>query len=412
MPDRLHGVPGDVEPVVAPPPGHPRFPLIDGLRGGAALFIVTAHALGLSGVLDDAWYRALFKHNPGLVIFFMVSGFVIYRPFVAQRVLGAPHPGFLSYARRRFLRILPPYWLILTLLALYPGLRGVLTDDWWVFYGLLQVFPVYDTAACAGGVGCGIPTAVTLPGEIWFYILLPIYVLFFAALVKPHRAPRWLRTELLLLGGLAAASVLARVWAGVHEPFVPWLFFGTFGTFLWLGLGMAMAAVSVAREGKPANRAQRLISRHPGPLWAAAVAICLGLGLVYPVPVQEELDGLGIFVDLLALGAAGVLFMLPAVVGESDGGLPRRVLSNSVLGWLGVISYGLYLFHIPIQLELLRVGAPGLVPGATLIALLVMSLGLTVVCAAASYYLFERPLLKLKEPRRRARARRAASGVA
>jgi len=317
-------------------------------------------------------------------------------------------PGSDPYARRRFLRILPPYWLILTLLALYPGLTGVLTDDWWVFYGLLQLFPVYDTTACltAETAGCGIPTAVTLPGEVWFYVLLPFYVLLIAALAKGLRAPRWLRTELLLLGALAAASVLARVWSGVQG--VPWVFYSTFGTFLWLALGMAIAAVSVAREGKPPTRAQELISRHPTPLWAAAIGICAALGLVYPIPVQEQPEALAIAVDMIALGAAGVLFMLPAVVGESGGGLPRRVLSIRLLGWLGVISYGLYLFHIPIERELLRVGAPGLLPGFSLIALLVMSVVVSVACAAASYYLFEKPILRFKEPRRRARSLPAA----
>ena len=101
-------VPGDVEPVVAPPPGHPRFPLIDALRGGAALFIVVAHGVALSGGIDGTWYRGLFAHNMGLAMFFMISGFVIYRPFAAHRVLGARNPGVKAYARRRFLRILPP----------------------------------------------------------------------------------------------------------------------------------------------------------------------------------------------------------------------------------------------------------------------------------------------------------------
>lgn len=99
--ESLAGKPGAAptwgpEPAVAAPPGHRRFPLIDSLRGGAALFIIVGHALGLAGVLDDAWFRFLFRHNPGLVIFFMVSGFVIYRPFVAHRVLGARDPGFRS----------------------------------------------------------------------------------------------------------------------------------------------------------------------------------------------------------------------------------------------------------------------------------------------------------------------------
>ena len=211
-------VPGDSEPVVAPPPGHRRFPLIDAIRGLAVLYIVVAHGVVFGGGAgDNDWYRGLFAHNIGIAMFFVVSGFVIYRPFVAHRVLGAPHPGIVAYVRRRFLRIVPPYWLALTVLSIYPGLGGVFTEDWWVYYGLLQLYPIYDPGECAQTVeGCGIAPAITLPGELGFYVILPIYVAFIAALTKGRR--RWLRTELLLLGGLALVSILFRTWSAVHEP--------------------------------------------------------------------------------------------------------------------------------------------------------------------------------------------------
>lgn len=105
---RSHG-PGDTEAVVAPPPGHRRFPLIDSLRGLAVLYVIVAHGVVFGGgATSHDWYRWLFAHNIGIAMFFVVSGFVIYRPFVAHRVLGAPHPGIVAYARRRFLRIVPP----------------------------------------------------------------------------------------------------------------------------------------------------------------------------------------------------------------------------------------------------------------------------------------------------------------
>ena len=230
------------------PPGHRRFPLIDAIRGLAVLYIVVAHGVVFGGGAgDNDWYRGLFAHNIGIAMFFVVSGFVIYRPFVAHRVLGAPHPGIVAYVRRRFLRIVPPYWLALTVLSIYPGLGGVFTEDWWVYYGLLQLYPIYDPGECAQTVeGCGIAPAITLPGELGFYVILPIYVAFIAALTKGGFRRRWLRTELLLLGGLALVSIVFRTWSAVHEPPLPYVFYGMPCTFLWVALGIGMAAASVA----------------------------------------------------------------------------------------------------------------------------------------------------------------------
>ena len=50
--------------------------------------------------------------------------------------------------------------------------------------------------------------------------------------------------------------------------------------------------------------------------------------------------------------------MLPAVFGERAGGLPRRLLAAAPLAWLGVVSYGLFLWHLPVaQFLALRDGS-------------------------------------------------------
>ena len=109
--------------VVKPPPGNPRFPLFDSLRGLAALAIVLTHVGLGSGANYNAAYGALLARlDIGVTLFFVLSGFLLYRPFVAARIEDRPALRLRDYARRRVLRIVPAYWLALTVLAIWPGL--------------------------------------------------------------------------------------------------------------------------------------------------------------------------------------------------------------------------------------------------------------------------------------------------
>src|SRR3954462_12451136 len=106
--------------VVTPPPGNPRFPLLDPLRAVAALAIVVTHTAELGGFNRahalGAWTVRL---DSGVTVFFVLSAFLLYRPFVAARLDGPPGPRVLRYARRRALRILPAYWVALIVLGLF-----------------------------------------------------------------------------------------------------------------------------------------------------------------------------------------------------------------------------------------------------------------------------------------------------
>lgn len=68
------------------------------------------------------------------------------------------------------LRILPAYWLALTVLALYPGLTGVFGNDWWRYYLLVEI---YDGDVGAGGM----LQTWSLCIEAAFYVALPCYIL-------------------------------------------------------------------------------------------------------------------------------------------------------------------------------------------------------------------------------------------
>src|SRR6476660_9542643 len=197
-----------VPDVVAPPPRHPRFPLLDGMRAIAVLCVVFVHsAVAGQAVGPSVGGRLLAHLNLGVTIFFLISGFLLYRPFIAHRVQGPPSPKVTDYAKRRLLRIYPAYWLVITVLVVVPGLTGVANGDWWPQYGLLQTLPVRGGSGCIGAVhDCGLAQTWSLAVELTFYAALPLYVLLAERLARGRSVASWMRSELLLLAALAVTS--------------------------------------------------------------------------------------------------------------------------------------------------------------------------------------------------------------
>lgn len=391
-------------PVVAPPPGHPRFPLIDSLRAIAAISVVIVHAGGLTGATLDGFVT---RAEVGVTIFFAISGFLLYRPFVSARLNGAPRTHVRDYLRRRILRIVPAYWLALTALAIWPGLTGVFTGHFWVYYGFGQV---YNDAWALSGIG----PAWTLDIEITFYLALPLYAMLVSGMLGRLSRSWQMRAELVVLAAISAGSLAYLYVLRSHESISPVL--NTLPTHLdWFAPGMALAVLSAYWQDRALPNPLRLLARYPEisiaiGLIAYAVesttvggpfAIHLGTHLVVLYSGGEDIARHLLYATL----AVGLL--LPAVFGE--GGWYRRLLGWRTLAWLGLISYGIYLWHQSIVVWFCQPGPdagcnfhglPGL-HRAPFISLTVVALLLAIVCAAGSYYLVERPILRFKDRRRR-----------
>jgi peptidoglycan/LPS O-acetylase OafA/YrhL len=386
---------------VAPPPGHPRFPLFDSIRGIGAIAVVVSHAGYFSGASQDAWYGPFIANGGiGVTMFFVLSGFLLYRPFVAADLDGAPRIALRDFARRRALRIVPAYWLALTILAIYPGLKGVFTGDWWVYYGFLQIY-------VPGAPAQGLAAAWSLDIELSFYLLLPLYAWVMRRVWRSGTREQRIRRELVALGALALASIAVRTVSLESGGSVLELTLA--GTFDWLAAGMALAVLSVG----PAPRALTgFVSRRAGLIWTAAVALyllmCLVLRTTPGTPLQYT-QGQWIAQHLF-VGAISALLVLPAVWGR--GGWPRRVLAWRWLGGLGVISYGVYLWQGGWVLELWRRGAREWIPSSPFIVLTVGTFAGSVLCALVSYRLVERPLMRHKDARRRRPATRGTAVAA
>jgi peptidoglycan/LPS O-acetylase OafA/YrhL len=170
----------------------------------------------------------------------------------------------------------------------------------------------------------------------------------------------------------------------------------------------------VCRECPP--RAVRMVVEHPGLCWLGAAACFAALTALvrsdWLFATAKSLAATQPIVKTLATIALGVaihvLLVAPAIFGEDAGGVPRRVLAAAPLAWLGLISYGLYLWHLTVA-ELLGLrGDPlhfssrgldltGRVHHLTTPLLFVLTLAAASALAATSHYLVELPFLRRKE---------------
>src|SRR5688500_10442780 len=232
---------GETPDALKPPPGNPRFPLMDSMRAIAALCVVVTHASGLTAFnAENPLGAVTARLNVGVTVFFLISGFLLYRPFVRAAHHGLQPPRIGRFFRRRALRIVPAYWLALTTLAIWPGLAGVFTGDWWAYYGFAQI---YSDQYILGRIG----PAWSLCIEVTFYLVLPFYAAAMARVYAARGRARAVEIELLALAALAGASVLARTI--VHRADDQVTFPSTLpGTFTWFALGMGLAVASVALE--------------------------------------------------------------------------------------------------------------------------------------------------------------------
>ncbi|HKP89749.1 MAG TPA: acyltransferase [Thermoleophilaceae bacterium] len=370
-----------------------RFPLMDSLRAIAALSVLTFHAGYFAGMYTSGSVLRPYvaQAASGISVFFVISGFLLYRPFVKARLEGLPMPAVGAYAWRRFLRIVPAYWLALTVIALWLSLEIVVDPAWHVplFYGFGQIYTA-DTAL--GGLG----PAWTLCVEVTFYAFLPLWALAMRG--------RGFRAELAALAGLWLASLVWKLLATRHvEPSSldsgPWLM--PLPNFLdQFAAGMALALVSV--RGLPASLERA--TRHAWPWWvAAALAYWLlstRIGLHGRLGEDVTPREFMLRHELELVVAVGLI--VPAIFAFGRAGPVRRVLAWRPLLYLGLVSYGIYLWHEALVRKIATgtsdwmTDTLGLGVEARFAVLFGLTLAAATAVASASYYAVERPALSLK----------------
>jgi peptidoglycan/LPS O-acetylase OafA/YrhL len=368
--------------------------LLDGLRAVAACLVLVAHASLATNAELTRWYGGLTARMGGVAVpvFFFVSGFLLYRPFFAARWEGRPAMPVKGYLWRRVLRIIPAYWLALTVLGLALHLPGVFTGRWWVFYGFGQI---YGRQTRLEGMG----VAWTMCIEVTFCLALPVLSAAIARAARARPPARGWRTDVTGLLALFVASNAFRAWAEAHDPVLSTTIFGMSDVFV-PGMLLAVASVVLAGPRRHLPRPLEFVARRPTACWLAAFGwLCL---LNWTLDVQRilfhpaSLSFLASTYDHWSGIAIATLIVLPAVFGGERRGLPRRFLSLRVVTWLGMVSYGIYLWHDDLRHWLVGRGLLRIGP-QPMVTLTVATFAIAVLCAAVSWYALERPLRRWRK---------------
>lgn len=381
--------------VAAPSVPRVRFPTFEGLRALAALAVVVYHA----GTFTDVtwgpgaeanelgpWIQHL---NVGVSIFFVLSGFLLFRPFVRAHLAGEPGPAVGPYLLRRLVRIYPAYWVALFVTTWWLDLD---LGDWWGhvrFYGLLQIY-WGDT------VLGGLVQAWSLCTEVSFYLFLPVWAAVLAR--QGGTVADKVRAHYAALAVLYLVGVGTRWWLRAGDHAIGYATLPANADLFAIGMALAVASASHTAAARRPGGWARTIGDQPGLAWLAAGACYLGVvslrypyGLVAPSVFQES-------TRQILFGAIAGLLVATGVFGDQSRSLVRRFLRSRPLWALGVVSYGIYLWHLTVMAELDQPGS--LIAPATFASLALWSAACSAAIAAVSWFALERPLLRWARRRR------------
>ena len=384
---------------------------LDGVRAIAALSIVIFHTLlykhveflPASQAIGNVWYY----FSMGVQLFFVLSGFLLFRPYTRAILAGKALPSWARFYQRRALRILPVYWVALTVLLVSQA--RIAGKPLWLntlaHIALIQdVFPRFNRDLNG--------PFWTLAVEAQFYLLLPVIAAGIARVVGRSRSAarligavvgvialaellRWLDALLMASvspnalahgGAEAARYLIALVTMGMQGKNLEVFFIGALCATLYV--------IATEHEGLARHMRQRI----------AIALLIVGAGLsVWAAPLWQL--GAVVFTPGAIWGLDVITY--PLVVGLSfgamtlgiiwSGSLVRGVFESAPLRFVGHISYSVYVWHLPILQGMLA-------PFSTmhvwerLISIFVVSY--------ISYQLLERPFLSRRQ---RLRARELTS---
>jgi peptidoglycan/LPS O-acetylase OafA/YrhL len=351
--------------------GELRSARIESLRAIAALGVMLGHVWGSANAYGlIAWdtfpHRILFGGGYGVYVFFALSGYLLFWPFAKRDFGGGAPIDLRRYAINRALRILPLYYVVVVVLLVLQEHGGTATQ-WKHFLTWTETFSSSTFDTVDGAVW-------SLVVELHFYALLPLVAL---AVGRVARASR-VRAGLALLA-LGVASYLAykvikgnnagELWA--HS--LPAMFY-------FFVPGMLLALIRLSWQERPPWRLLRTAAGHADVWLLTSVALWLVVFYDYNYP--------------LVLVAAASFLMVGACVLPLREGRLVGALGWKPLATLGIASYSLYLWHMPLIQWITGTGSK--LPSEGFLGLIVRVVPLAIVVALASYAFIEAPFLRLR----------------
>lgn len=320
------------------PAGRPttnRVASLTGLRALAALLIVATHAAFSTGHLDDGYLGQLYARlEVGVPVFFALSGYLLFRPWVLATEQGSPSPSVLRYACRRVRRIAPAYVIVVLIAFVLYHFRFAGPNPGHSWLGLLkhltltQIYPPLYYAE----MHQGLTQMWSLAVEAAFYTALPLLAgLLLTVLCRRQWRPG------LLLAGLAALGAVTPLWLllpAVTDVLPP-------SSSIWLPAHLiyfvgGMSLVVLQAVGTRC-RAYLALPIAVAALLVVALPVAGDVMVIEVQPWERVLKTV-----LYAVVAVGLL--APLVLDPGCG--YARLLGTRPVVWLGEISYEIFLLHV------------------------------------------------------------------
>lgn len=367
---------------------------LDGLRALAALAVLVTHVGFATGVVEPDLIGAIVARlDVGVAVFFALSGFLLARPWLASALgLTDRKPRLASYSMRRFARIAPAYWIVMTVVLLVSG-QGWIREQ---FASDLQVSPKTVLTHFVVGQGysgdyfSNFAQTWSLTTEISFYIALPFLgaLLVRSARRTPDPDLRFQHIQ-RLCGGAIIFGLFVATYCATDLPFASTgLARSVIGHSAWFAAGVWAAARQMSLSGE--GRAPRF---GPGDRFALA-ALCLLIAaspLGGPLAFEDSTPFQALVRESM-FTAIAALTISAAVRGTTSSSLTVRLLESKPMRWLGARSYALFLWHLPILYALMTAAHIDLFTGSfTVIG--IFTLLVSVLVADLSWRLVEAPIL-------------------
>ena len=340
----------------------------DLIRLFAAAQVVLVHAVNHLGVEAHAGLMKIVHLFPGVPIFFFISGFLIARSFESNSRLA-------EYAQNRILRIYPALFtcFFLSILSVWAvGYWATVSVDWADYMSWsvaqLSLAQFYNPDFLRGyGVGALNGALWTITVELQFYVLVPMIYALFRLQDGSLR-----RKNIILLLLIGVFLLLNRAYHGIDPQYQEALWKKLLGVSFAPWFYMFLIGVLVQSNF---SFFYRLLAGRFAIFLVAYLACALWAKPYWGLHGGNE------FSPLLYLPLVAVIFS--AAYSASD--LSRRLLGRHD------ISYGVYIYHMPIINACLYLGYRGEVE------YLLWVVSATLVMAILSWRVVERPSLKLKK---------------
>lgn len=309
---------------------------LTGIRAVAALTVVGTHAAYTTGKYTHGYWGLVGSRlEIGVPIFFVLSGFLLFRPWVKSAATGAPPPSLSRYGRHRVRRIMPAYLITVLVAYVLYHFREAGPNPGHTWLGLvrnLTLTQIYCNGYLGKYLHQGLTQMWSLAVEASFYVVLPLLAYLLLVLIARRRwQPR------AMLAALAVMALISPGWLVlVHtDHWFPdgarlWL-----PTYLaWFLAGMALAVLQAMKVRCYAFMAIPLAII----CYFIASTPIAGAPTTSPATLSQAVCKTVFYAVIAALAVA------PLALGNQ--GAYSRLLASRPMVWLGEISYEIFLIHL------------------------------------------------------------------